>query len=624
MARFSTHKPITIERWKGLYSRGKDDNVPSGYLSDTRNVQFNQNEVLTRDGNEQVVAQNNVRRFFIYKRLNETSRYLYLTTDGSLYDSLYPATPLITDADFEDFSAVNYFNRAYITFHDRESGINGSYLYVYQGAGPGTLRPAAGTAPTGFTLTATNSASSGNVEAGTHIFAVAYETDSGYLTAPGPTIFATVIATGTKKVTVGNLPVGPSGTVARWILATRAITTYDGNQFGYELYFVERVGDNVTTSYDVNFYDADLFSSADYLFDNRATIPAGLGVTAYNNSLIIWGIQGFEHYVFVSKQAEPEVFDETAGFILVDPSDSITGVRNAVEFRNQLYIATSNRFYVTVGNTNAANTWGLVTVDKSVGTEVFGISKVLDARGSNTDRFFVADRSGLLTFEASRFSKPALSYNIENVWKRINKTVFNLVQVDHDPESMIIYIAVPMDSATECSHILMADYSQALIPEGFIAPGQIKWSIYDYPWTVSSISCDLDALGRAVLYQSGLEANIYRQVPDTDEDDGEVIPSHAVTWYQYLLEKYVHNFNEINFRIWGTGTLAVRLFGEDNVKITLLPNSITLAENPGKNIFRTISFENEKMAIKVSLESGHFTLQNVTTMGKPIAATRPR
>ena len=129
------HSQVPIGAFKGLYSNGIEDATPPGYFIDTLNTQFEAIEVRTRDGSTRIFKLANIRRFFVYKRLNETSRYLILDTSGTLWDSLYDV-PLVTNAAYKDFSAVNYLNRAYITFHDRVSGIPGETVKIYEGAGP--------------------------------------------------------------------------------------------------------------------------------------------------------------------------------------------------------------------------------------------------------------------------------------------------------------------------------------------------------------------------------------------------------------------------------------------------------------------------------------------------------
>lgn len=623
------HRDIVVDKWKGLYARGMADAVPLGYFRDSLNVKFHQHEVLTRDGMELNVVQSNIRRYFTYKRLGETPRFLILNTSGELYDSLYPGTPLISNAAFVDFSATNYFNRAYITFHNRVTGISGSYVYVYEGAGPGTLRYAAGSAPSGFTLGVADSVNSGNVEAGIHLFAVAFETSSGFITVPGPETFTAHTAAGGKKLDFSAIPVGPSGTVARRLLGTRSIVPadYDGNQFGYELFFIPdgRIGNNVDTTFaDVSFFDADLISSADYLFDNRSLIPAGNGIGIYAGHMLVWGIPNYEHYVFVSKQYEPEIFNETDGYLLTDPSDSIQGVTNAIEFRSQLYITKPNRTYVTNTNGSPATTWDIVSVDKGVGTECFGISRILDAKGANTDRFFLADRSGLLVFESGVFRKPEMSWSIKDLWSRINKAQFNKVQVEHDPETYRVFVAAPLDAATECSHVFVAYYENAISPLGFIVPSEVKWSIWSYPWTIASISVELND-GVPSFRVAGFEGNIYDEIVGRKNDNNIRIDSMVNLYYTDIAPGWVHHFGGLRFRANGKGVAKVTLYGLDDVK-SQLSNQIVLNETPGIFYDKLINFVNEKMSVKVESKSNvddWFRIFELIISAKPLWLSRP-
>lgn len=629
MARSAGPQPITIDKWKGLYARGAEDTIPNGYFRDCLNLRFDQQDCITRPGLDKVVTLANIRRMVMYKRVNETPRYIILTTSGSLYDSLYAGTPLITNALFTDFSAVNYANRLYITFHNRVTGITGTSVYVYEGAGPGTLRLAAGTAPSSFLMAAATSALSGYVEFGTHLFAVVFETSSGFFTAPGPEVFTVYDAPGGFAVDLSNLPIGPYGTVARWILATKVTAPeYDGNQYGWEMFFVPtgRVADNTSTTVSLSFFDADLQDSADYLFDNRSTIPAGVGITTYRDRLVVWGAAGAEHKVMISQPGQPEVFSTVDGDLLVDPSESGKGVRNCIEFRGSLYIA-KNQFYVTqaIDNVGAAS-WGWTSVDKGVGAECFSISTIYDALGANTDRFFVADETALYVFESGVFRKPELSLNIEDLWKRINKVYFNKVQVVHDVERYLIYIAVPLDSATEISHIIVGDYQNAVSPLGFVVPSEVKWTIDGYPSTVSSILMDVNSSQQSVLKLAYLTGNIYQQnLANTYLDDGTKITSYVTTYLAQPAVGMVNHFTKLHLRIWGHGSLDIVLYSLDEVETTVIDDAITLSNAPGREYGYKINFVNEKMSVKIGTSDAAgdwFQIKQLQIIGLPLWQAR--
>jgi hypothetical protein len=620
------HRPIEFNKWKGLYSRGKADAIPPGFFRVGTNLQFKQDEVGTRNGTSLKYTKSGIVRFFKYERLNEASRYLILTSAGELFDSLYPANALITNVAFVDFSALNVNNRCYISFHNRIRGLAGSYVYVYEGDGPGTLRFAAGAAPTGFTLGVATSASSGYIETGTYLFAVAFETSSGFITAPGPSIFAQYVAPGNFAIDFSSIPVGPAGTVARWILGTQAITDYDGNQFGYEFFFLPdgRIGNNVDTTLSaVSYFSDELLRSADYLFDNVALIPACLGMTNYGNRVAYWT---GDHDMYFSRNGDPEVIDATNGFITVDRSNVNSGITNAIDFRGQFYICKRNATYLVVDNGGDPITWGNPQdVDRSVGTEVFGISRLKDSRASNINRFFIADYSGALAFESGSFRSPALSYNIESIWARINKDYFNLVQVDHDEENQIIYFAVPLDSATTLSHILVANYQEAFDRFGLIAGAGVRWSIWTFPWTITSVSIDEDSNAQAVLTLSGLTGGIYEQDLASYDDDSAAIETIMDSWVAYQQENWIHHFGENLFlQVCGDGDLEIKVKDRNGAtKATLL--EVELTSTIGYSTHRKLNQVTPKLSVQLRTSGAgdHFSVIQMQLDCKPLWAETP-
>ncbi len=127
-------------------------------------------------------------------------------------------------------------------------------------------------------MTATNSGTIGNVEAGIHIFGVVYETDTGYLSSIGPDTLPFVNAPGGFSVDLANIPVSPSVFVTkRHLVATVSIdpTLYTGNTLGYQFFFIPDgvIPNNTATTATVSFFDAELIDDASHLFDNFSSIP---------------------------------------------------------------------------------------------------------------------------------------------------------------------------------------------------------------------------------------------------------------------------------------------------------------------------------------------------------------
>jgi hypothetical protein len=621
------HQPLTQEEFRGLYSRGVTDSGPDDYFLDTLNVRYSEGEVFTRHGSVQYISKANIVRYFTYRRLNETPRLIMLDSSGNLLDSLAPGTPIYTDATFTDFSMVNYNNRAYITAHNRIRGIPSKKLLVYEGSG--SARLAAGSPPSGFTLSVATSATAGSIESGIHLFAVCYITSSGFITAPGPEAFPQLAAPGGFKANLTGIAAGPTGTVARIIVATRSIPSdqFTGNPYGYEFFFVPNgtISDNTTTTLTVDFFDSDLLNSADYLIDNLSSIPAGLGLCIYNGRLVTWAENGNEFTLRVSEFGQPEVFNEITGFINLDPSDAGSGVKNCFEHRKNLVVCTSNRIYATADNGDDPSTWAAPTlIDNSIGTECFGIATQLDARSTNNDRAWIASRAGLMCFEGF-IKKPELSWNIEGTWARINKAVFNLVQVVDDPVGHHLYVSVPLDSATAISHILYADYSKAFTVYGTIDETALKWAIWSFPNAPISITGELDDTTKQPVFRFSNSLGAYDLKSGLFDDYGNAIDSYIESALKDVLPGWIHHYAGIKVRCRGVGSLIITVRGEDSV-LTLTPPAITMSLTPGGDIERAFNFINEKCAVKLRVVNfgERFAISRFDMYCKPLWFRRPQ
>ena len=612
---YRDHEPIRISKFMGLFDRGQDETCPADHLIDALNLVHDHDEIRTRDGLSRLLTLPAIKRFFVYKRMNEASRLMILVAGGALYDSLNLATPVITIPSMVDFSSTVFFNRFYFTPHNRVSGITGEKVYVYDGT---TVKQICGTAPTG-TLVAANSASSGDIEDGFHLFAVSFETSSGYITKPGPAIYAFLDAPGGLKVDLSGIPIGPPGTVARHILATKSIEIYDGNQDGYEFFFAPdgRIPNNTATTLTLSFFDIALLSSADYLFDQVTTFPSCLGLTQFQGRMVAWGFG--DSTVKFSKPGAPESFDGVDGFIVVDPAES-GDVSNCIEFRNQLEVAKSLRSYVTQDNGDVPVTWDVISIDKGAGTEVFGISTILDSRGNNTDRYLIADRSGLLIFNGL-YQRPELTWKVEKIWKRINLIAFDTIQVAHDPISARIYVSIPLDGATEPSHLLVGDIS-----EGYDHLA-IKWELWGFPWNPTSILVDvIEATQKSVLRIGSSSGNIRHLDTSVFVDDGTAIESFAKFCHvPAAIEDGLFHFGALRFRgLRGSGNLQIRLYSTDNIRTQDL-NQLVLGPTSSKDLTVLANFNEERMSVRLrtSFFAEKFSLTGFTAYAKPLWSGRP-
>jgi hypothetical protein len=610
------YTPLPIRDFKGLYVRGKGDTTPPDHFQECQNVIFTENGVASRDGiRPSIITGKQVQRIHLYKRVNEATRMLILFIDGVLVDSVNVTVPILTIPTMLDFSAVNMFNRVYISPHNGKKGLPNEKVYVWDGT---TMRAAGGTQPVG-TLIVMNSDVSGNIEAGTHLFAVVFETASGFYSKPGPALFARldVPEPGDRKADVHGIPIGPAGTIARHIIATRAILNYDGNQYGQEFFFISDgvLNDNTTTDMYVNFYDSQLVEDANYLFDVLNEIPAGLVLGAYKGRMVVANFDNNQSLMRVSPRNEPEVFNDTDSAVIVDPEEP-GGITNVVEHRDLMGITKSLKSYITSDNGGEPNTWDVIMMDKGVGTEVHGISSILDSTGASSDRFFVASRGGLIYYDGS-FHVPELSYKIEDLWRRINPAMFHKVEVEFDTINKLIYVLVPFDKATDTDVIFVGDVNEGLDYK------KIRWSAWSFShFSPSSIIIDIK--DNNPVFKIGGDA-IYEMSDTALNDNGWAMnPMIKFGLAPPQSNGIINHFNFLSMRISGSGSVNVELSAEDNARIMNPPNFI-LEDKPGIEIARKINFVAEKMAIKFSMVNidNRFELNNLVIYHNPLWSQRP-
>lgn len=484
------HAPVVIEEFKGLWKRGDADEAPIDHFTDCENVKYIPGGVTVRDGidpfQDQLTHLGNVLRIYNYT-LQTGDTLLVLVEGGDIYHVVSDTVthgPILSIPAMTDFGFVPIAGRAYITpFNStaitggdtNEIGLQNNFLYVYKGDGT-AARKAAGPPPSGSALVATFGAS-GFSDLGLHIFAVVYETDTGFLTALGPEIFA--VATSVNEAlgyNISNIPVSPDSYVTkRHIVATKAIIDYNGDQDGYQFFFVPEgnIDNNVDTTKDVAFFDIDLLEDASHLIDNFTEIPAGVALATYNGRLILTTEYENISLVRVSHEGEPEAIDQVDGLVVI-PLDG-TPITNAIEFRDVLYLFKKTQTYAVTDNADLPSTWIPVPIDTGIGTGVHGIATILDSQGVNTDYLAIASYLGVILFNGS-YLKPEASFKIATLWLELNRNEFRKIQMVNDTIHQILYMCLPD------GRILFADYSEALTPV------DVKWGLWSFDLEVSTIA----------------------------------------------------------------------------------------------------------------------------------------
>lgn len=486
------HQPIVIEDFKGLYQRGDSDDVPLDHFSEAENLAHVSKSVTPRPGIG--ISQNveapllDIRRIYNYPTQDgNTLIMLAMNEDGEtgeiyhFVDATTTFGPILSIVGMTDFAFISYAGRGYIspfgTFETGElniqKGLENEVLYVYAGDGT-NARSAAGEVPAGVNIVIANGAA-GNTDAGTHIFAVVGETDSGFLSAPVG--METFVTSANLSVSFSNLPTftGPQW-VRRHIVASAVIPTFDGNLEGYELFFIPEatVEDNVTTVLNnVSFFDDELVEDASHLFDNFAEIPAGAVLSLYHDRLVVSTTFDDISLAYVSSQGEPENFNQIDGLIIV-PLDG-NPITNHQELRDVLYFFKRSRTVSYVDNGDVPSSWPLTVVDNGLGTCVHGIATVLDSGASSVDFLIICTFAGIQLFNG-RYIIPEISWKIQDLWFNQDRNLFRDIQIVNAPIQKWILIILPD------GRVLCGDYSQGLDAKN------IRWEPWRFLVKVNSIA----------------------------------------------------------------------------------------------------------------------------------------
>ncbi len=392
---------------------------------------------------------------------------------GTVSRAIY-ATKSIDPKDY-DTSIVYTFYRVIIVANNTETEVAISFsdldLTVPFAAG-------AGTTPSDNGALRVINGNDGWIDFGLHLIGVIYETDTGFLTAPGPEFFGAMTSVNIRKgLSISNIPVSPDSFVTkRHLVSTKVINQYNGDQIGYQFFFIPRatLNDNITTTLNVDFYDADLLDDASYLIDNFAEIPAGAGLATYNGRLVLFNINTDKGIVYLSSPGEPEAIDQVDGILV--PPDRTDEIWNAQEFRDILYIFKKNRTIPYVDNADIPSTWATQTpVDQGIGASVHGIAQVLDSGGVNIEFILIVHFGGLYVFTGT-YIKPELSWKIEDLWLEIDRNDFVSIQIMNDSINKKIYIALPDKK------MLMGDYKNGLDAKN------IRWHKWSFDISVTTIA----------------------------------------------------------------------------------------------------------------------------------------
>lgn len=502
---FRDHPPAVISEFKGLWRRGDADTTPLDHFTDCDNLAlYDVNAIKTRPGigisQDVAVPLSDVKRIYNYNT-GEANTQLVLvineSDEGEIYHVVDADTvfgPILTIAGMTDFAFQPYGGRAYISPFASfaqgeltiEKGLENEFVYVY--AGDGTAARQAAGPPLSGNMTIANGAA-GNTDPGEHIFGFVSETISGFLSAPG--LLETFTTSAALSVSFGSIPTsGDPNVVARHLVASKVIPSFNGNLEGYDLYFVPNgtIPNNTDTFLNnVSFFDQDLLDDASHLLDNYEEIPAGATLSLYHERLVVGATFDDINLALVSARGEPEAINQINGILTVQPDGN--PVTNGQELRDVFYLFKRVRTIGYVDNGDEPSTWEPVIIDNALGTCVHGIATVLDSGSSSVDYLIVCTFQGISLFNG-KYIEPELTWKIEDYWKELDRNAFGLIQIVNAPIQKQIMCVLPTRK------LLVGFYSHGMEAK---AIRWCPWSFYPGINTIAIVNIDEIVVGADIV-----------------------------------------------------------------------------------------------------------------------------
>lgn len=339
-----------------------------------------------------------------------------------------------------------------------------------------------------------NTDEDGHCDFGFHLIAVVYETDTGHLTAPGPEHFGgQTYVDVRKKVKISNIPISSESFVLkRHLVSTKWIPEYNGDQDGYQFFFIPdgNLDNNTATEITLSYYDADLVSDASHLVDNFSEIPSCVNLNTYHGRMVCVGefgipltlqdlpegIEDNRSLCRISAPGEPEAINQVDGLVIA-PLDG-NPLTNCQEFRDILYLFKKTRTIAYSDNNDTPASWAPDFVDMGVGAPVHGIATVLDSGGVNVDYLLIADWSGLMLFNGI-YARPELSWKIEDFWLDLDRNYSQQLQIVNDSLGKKIWITLPTPIREQMLH---ADYANGLDAKN------IRWAKWIFDAKIATIT----------------------------------------------------------------------------------------------------------------------------------------
>jgi hypothetical protein len=609
----------------------------------SRNNMFRHGQVRTRNGFGQAQNMNRIVNFLtswqqgssVFNYLIHLENYTNLRA-LDLRGILTEKDLLLSLSGVRGLTTAQAGSRIYFAFAD-VNGLGTEHAYVWDGLNTnGTehmdkcFSPPLRDTTDVSVSSATTAVPEGKVplSGGDHNVGFLILTRSGFLTRPCPSnssgssiVPHEITATGSDAY---NITLTPNGNWPDWALQAWIIMTPVDNSEDYRIVSgaVGNIGGGGAVPVVITVADSDNTirgdNSAVKYFDMISQTPAG--AAPFEPFLVVEGSNHMCYFTEINSD-----FGGTQSAVYVSDSGNYQNMRTAQNLL-QLPGFRSMRSGVWIGNAFHVMGPQYTYFWRSTGQEpvYWGDPERIDGRigtrwidGVTHDPSrgyaWVAAQDGLYNYAGTAYTHMPISYyQGASDWDRINNAAApSTLKVRESPKRHMVAVFAPLDAATECSHVMVWDWSEAGTPEGSIDPLKVKYSLWDITsFEFGGADFVLDDTSREWELWVGratASGDILRLKNDDDsnlyQDDVKAVAQGIDAPYQspplvYSRDAWL-DIIAASISLRGSGVIEVRCRGTDD-RVEHLMESIRATLTPGEPYLRWVEMQANSASIYVT------------------------
>lgn len=424
----------------------------------------------------------------------------------------------------------------------------------------------------------------GRTTPGLTTYALVLQTSTGFLAHPIPQSGSNFASAGTIRAQI-TVPPGSSidGTGTVYLLKNRVDNPN-------EWYWIPNDTISGTTgevpyqagtlTFTINLSDADLAASADSANDQwynvtQSSFPT-LSGPFLPSFVVLYGTRmcyGVDNNLYISDEDNPQSLALDRNLVET-PKQLRLGYAFPLQGSTDLYMTGAKWLGRVTDNGDSPSTWAPpVLISETIGAPYPGC---VCYRTAGNYAWLVTD-AGVFLFNGTLGPVP-ITHLIQDQWARVNWAAAYAIETEDDIENRVLYVAVPIDGATEVNAIFCFDYTQGLGVQ------EMDISIDLYPVGVYSVAMGPDTQGHNRVWL-GADRGDFLMLDEAATSDVGSVGGITTIWESGLVRSpgdFASRMVRVGgMDLWarGGGGLITTLYGPDKIR-SVSPMLLSAAGTP--------------------------------------------